>query len=80
MFCSSFVFRANFPIGPHVHIVYKTHLGSFVVINILCTLYSDTATEEASLADLVVTGTKLLTAVEDILKTTQRLTSFAGEQ
>ena len=41
---------------------------------------SDIAAEEASLADLVVTGTNLLTAVEDVLKFTESLSSITGEQ
>lgn len=40
----------------------------------------DITEEESSLADLVVTGTNLLTKIEDILKGTESLTSIAGEK
>ena len=41
---------------------------------------SDTTEEEASLADLVVTGTNLLNTIEDILKSTESLKVIAGKR
>ena len=51
-------------------------------INMLSCDYTNTpdiAEEESSLADLVVTGTNLLTTIQAILKSTESLKSTASE-
>ena len=49
------------------------------MLYVLITHSSDIAEEEASLNDLVVNGTNLLSAVEDVLTCIDSLKSIAGE-
>ena len=49
------------------------------MLYVLITHSSDIAEEEASLNDLVVNGTKFLSAVEDVLTYIDSLKSIAGE-